>query len=405
MALCLATLSACNDTENKGGLIVDNKVEKGQMKPATSLPKDAAETGKENFARLAIDCVSKQYPNKISHVLNSQQDVKSPQQLHPSFYGCFDWHSAVHGHWMLVRLWGRDEVPNLDAEIEAILDRNLTDGNIAGERQYFMEADRDSFERPYGMAWLMQLSAELREISQGQGPKADKAKIYAKRLAPLEAIIGEKLKAWLPKLAYPIREGTHAQSAFAFGLIHDWSKIAKDEGMAKMIADTSMKFYAKDEACPLAYEPSGEDFLSPCLMEADLMRRIMPQDKFVAWFDKFLPNIPDADNDDWLPMGVVNDRSDGKLVHLDGLNLSRAWALEGIISALPADHPKRATLSAALTRHADTALQNVSGQFYSGGHWLASFATYLTTQRGINGPAQAANKTENAPKKEMEKSQ
>ena len=335
------------------------------------------------FARIALDCINKQYPNKISHVLTSRNDVAEPSALTPVFYGCFDWHSAVHGHWLLTRLWGQNSVADMDSEIEAALDANFTEEKIKGEIAYFNGEDRKAFERPYGIAWFLQLTAELKEISAGETEKAEKARLWLDRLKPLEVIITDRINEWIPKLAYPIRLGTHNQSAFAFGLFLDWARINGDAGMERLIADKALAFHRGDKNCPLSYEPSGEDFLSPCLMEADLIRRIMPQQEFAAWLTTFLPNIPKDGSGDWLAIGVVNDPTDGKLVHLDGVNLSRAWALQGIASALPQDDPRIGALIGSANLHGNAGEKSVSTPHYSGSHWLASFATYLRTQRGI----------------------
>ncbi|GAB5486851.1 MAG: DUF2891 domain-containing protein [Parasphingorhabdus sp.] len=335
------------------------------------------------FARIALSCINKQYPNKISHVMASAADVAEPAKLTPVFYGCFDWHSAVHGHWLLTRLWGEGLVPEMDSEIETALDGNFTEEKIAGEIAYFQTDGRASFERPYGLAWFLQLTAELNEISKGEGPKAEKAKIWLTRFQPLESIIEEKISDWIPKLAYPIRLGTHNQSAFAFGLFIDWARSNDNDLFEKLIADKALGFHKNDENCPLAYEPSGEDFLSPCLMTADLMRRVLAPDDFATWLSEFLPQIPTDGSADWLSIGVVNDPTDGKLVHLDGVNLSRAWALEGIASALPENDKRKAALLASAKMHGEAGEQSVSTPHYAGSHWLASFATYLRTKRGI----------------------
>ena len=357
-------------------------------------PADNAQTQlkpEHAFARTALSCINKQYPNKISHVMTSATDVAEPVKLTPVFYGCFDWHSAVHGHWLLARLWGQDTIPDMDAEIEAALDANFTDEKIAGEIAYFDGADRASFERPYGLAWFLQLTAELKEISQGDGEKAKKAKIWLDRFAPLEAIVVKRITDWVPKLAYPIRLGTHNQSAFAFGLFLDWARMNDDSNVENLIREKSLSFHRNDKNCPMAYEPSGEDFLSPCLMEADLMRRVMSQAEFASWLSEFLPQIPVDGSADWLDVGVVNDPTDGKLVHLDGVNLSRAWALEGIASALPDGDPRQASLLAASRIHGEIGEKSVSTPHYSGSHWLASFATYYRTKRGYKNAADSAS--------------
>jgi hypothetical protein len=382
-AVAILVLAACDALTEKGPIIAEKELSDDKSGPKT-LPQNKTKNDPDRrFARMALDCVNKQYPNKISHVLNSAEDVKSPQELYPAFYGCFDWHSSVHGHWLLTRLWGKGMVSELDGEIEAALARSFTAENIASEVAYFQGTDRGSFERPYGMAWFLQLMAELREIEKQGGEKGQKAAKFIEILAPLETTIVGKLKDWLPKLAYPIRLGTHNQTAFAFGLMMDWADKGGDEALGKLIAEKSLTFHRGDKDCPMAYEPSGEDFLSPCLMEADLMRRVMPKEEFATWLSEFLPDIPQDGKGGWLKTGIVNDPTDGKLVHLDGLNLSRAWALEGIASALPVGDKRVAALKAAAEEHAKTGLASVSSENYAGSHWLASFATYLTSKRGI----------------------
>ena len=333
------------------------------------------------FARLALDCVHREYPNKIGHVLNSDEDARTPSSLHPVFYGCFDWHSSVHGHWLLVRLLRTvppEQFPEgLHDQIISALQKSFTAQGVAEEVAYFQAENRKSYERPYGVAWFLQLTAELREW---QDPLAES---WLATLNPLEVVIVAQIKSWLPKLAYPIRLGTHNQSMFAFGLILDWAHAAGDTGMVSLIRERSLAFHLNDRNCPLDYEPSGEDFLSPCLMEADLMRRILEPDEFATWFGEFLPDIPTDGRGDWLATGIVNDPSDGKLVHLDGVNLSRAWNLENIAAALPDNDPRTASLLAASKLHAEAGIANVSAEHYEGSHWLASFATYLVTRRGI----------------------
>jgi len=333
------------------------------------------------FALLALECVHREYPNKIGHVLNADQDARTPSSLHPVFYGCFDWHSSVHGHWLLVRLLRTvqpDQFPQgLRERIIAALQQNFTAAGVNEEVAYFQAENRKSYERPYGVAWFLQLTAELREWKD---PLADE---WLEILSPLEVVIVAQLKSWLPNLAYAIRLGTHNQSMFAFTLILDWARVAGDTEMAELITERSLAFHLNDRQCPISYEPSGEDFLSPCLMEADLMRRIMPLAQFANWLGEFLPGIPIDGSGDWLATGIVKDPTDGKLVHLDGVNLSRAWNLENIAAALPENDPRRTALLAAAEIHAQTGIANVSAEHYEGSHWLASFATYLVTRRGI----------------------
>lgn len=330
---------------------------------------DAAAAGR--FAALALQCVHLEYPNKISHVLASDADVRAPRDLTPVFYGCFDWHSAVHGHWLLARLARLYPDSTFAAGARAALAASFTDARVAAELNYLQQAGRASFERPYGLAWLLQLTAELRSW-----PDPD-ARRWAATLAPIEQEARARIANWIPKLHYPIRVGEHSQTAFAFGLIRDWSEAAGDIEMRALIDRRSRDYYQADRACPLAYEPSGEDFLSPCLAEADLMRRVLSAGEFADWLGGFLPQLPQDGGTAWLAPGIVTDRSDPKLAHIDGLNLSRAWMLEGIASGLPTGDARRASLQATARQHAAAALPAVTGEHYEGGHWLGSFAVYL----------------------------
>ena len=331
----------------------------------------------ERFARLTLACVHKEYPNKISHVLNSDADVAPPRNLTPAFCGCYDWHSSVHGHWLLVRLLRTFPDASFAKPARDALKKSLTAENLKTEAAYLRGEGRASFERPYGLAWLLQLCAELREWDDPQ------AREMLGNLKPLEDAAVERLRTWLPKLSHPVRVGEHDQTAFALGLILDYARGKNDEGLTKLATDSARKFFLVDANCPLAYEPSGEDFLSPCLGEADVMRRVLPQAEFGKWLTQFLPQIPSTATADWLPIVVSPDPSDPKLAHLDGLNLSRAWMLQGILSVLPTDDPRRAALASAAEAHRRAGLAAVTGEHYEGGHWLGSFAVYLTTKRGI----------------------
>jgi hypothetical protein len=331
----------------------------------------------ERFANLALSCVAKEYPNKISHVLNSDADVASPRKLTPAFYGCYDWHSSVHGHWLLVRLAKTfPEAPFAKPAREA-LSKSLTAENLKEEAAYLRGTGRASFERPYGLAWLLQLIAELREWDDPQ------AREMLANLRPVEEATLERLKTWLPKLSHPVRIGEHNQSAFALGLMLDYARATGNEEFARLLTEKTRQFYLADKDCALNYEPSGEDFLSPCLGEADATRRVLAPREFGKWLLHFLPRIPSMAKADWLPVAVSPDPSDPKLAHLDGLNLSRAWMLEGIVSGLPADDKRRPALVAAAEAHRRAGLAAVTGAHYEGGHWLGSFAVYLVTQRGI----------------------
>jgi hypothetical protein len=331
----------------------------------------------ERFARLALACVHKEYPNKIAHVMSGDEDARPPRELTPAFYGCYDWHSSVHGHWLLARLARLQPDAPLAAEARQALGRSLTPANLAAEAAYLRGAGRASFERPYGLAWLLQLSAELREWGSSD------AKAWSAALEPLERAAAARLREWLPKLTQPIRVGEHSQTAFSLGLVLDWARAAGDDETRRLVEQRSRDFYGRDRACPLAYEPSGEDFLSPCLGEADLMRRVLPGPELVAWLDGFLPQLPRDGRTAWLPPGIVSDPGDPKLAHLDGLNLSRAWMLEGIASALPSADARVSALRATAALHREKGLAAVTGEHYEGGHWLGSFAVYLVTSRGL----------------------
>nr|WP_233343109.1 DUF2891 domain-containing protein [Hyphomonas sp. Mor2] len=344
--------------------------------PAIS-ERPAPVTTEDRFAILALDCIHREYPNKISHVLQSDEDSRPPRELTPAFYGCFDWHSSVHGHWLLTRILTTQPDSVFADEIRDALAESFTAEKMAGELAYYTTEGRGSFERPYGIAWYLQLVAELEESDDPQ------LTAWRETLRPLEDAIVEQVRGWLPRLAYPVRLGTHNQTAFAFGLMLDYARTVGNDEFASELEQKSLDFHQSDVNCPLAYEPSGEDFLSPCLMEADLMRRVMSQQEFSVWLSYFLPQIPINGGSDWLEPGIVLDASDGKLVHLDGVNLSRAWALEGIASALPDTDPRIPALMAAHAQHRDVGIAAVSDEHYSGSHWLASFATYLTTRRGI----------------------
>ena len=343
---------------------------------------DAAASAR--FANLALACIDKEYPNKLSHSLNSDADVAPPRKLTPAFYGCYDWHSSVHGHWLLVRLIRTfPDAPFAQPAREA-LRGSLTPENIAQEAAYLRAPGRASFERPYGLAWLLQLAAELHEWNDPQ------AREMAANLRPVELAAVARLTEWLPKLSNPVRIGEHSQSAFALGLALDYARSIGDTKFEELLQASIRRFYQNDKNCPLDYEPSGEDFLSPCLGEADAMRRVLPSNEFAPWLKNFLPQIPSgapsgfAGGPPWLTTVRSTDPSDPRLAHLDGLNLSRAWMLEGIASALPANDGRLPAIRAAAEAHKAAGLQAVTGEHYEGGHWLGSFAVYLVTARGIN---------------------
>lgn len=339
-----------------------------KSKPETiSITQEAASL----LAKLPLRCIRQEYPNKLDHVMNDAMEVKGPRALHPAFYGCFDWHSCVHGHWMLVRLLRL--YPNLPEakEIRTALDENLSAENIKVETQYLDQKNRQSFERTYGWAWLLKLSEELHGWNDPDGQR------WARNLQPLAQALSERLAAFLPKQNYPIRTGVHPNTAFALGFAMDYAKAMGDAKLEKLVVERSHAYYFKDAKYPAAWEPGGEDFFSPALEEADLMRRVLKPVVFQAWFHRFLPGIALGRPKSLLSPAVVTDRTDPKLVHLDGLNLSRAWCMRSIAAALPKADPARRILIQEGAAHAKAALAHVASGDYAGEHWLASFAIFL----------------------------
>jgi hypothetical protein len=329
------------------------------------------------FAELALNCIHREYPGKVSHVMNSAEDAKPPHELTPVFFGCYDWHSAVHGHWLLARLCRTHPDGAFVARARAALSQSFTADKVAAELAYLHGEGRKSFERPYGLAWLLQLSAELHEWDD---PQANR---WASTIEPLEQEAAQRIKDWLPKLSHPIRTSEHSQTAFAMGLILDWARCRGDREMIDLIERRARDYYINDRGANLSFEPDGQAFLSPIIAEADLMRRILKPAEFAAWLGAFWPGLSLDDSPGWLPPAVVTDKTDGKLVHLDGLNLSRAWMLEGIAAGLPPGDPRIPSLRGAAREHRQAGLEAVTGEHYEGGHWLASFAVYLVTRRGL----------------------
>jgi len=324
-----------------------------------------------HFAQLALKCVSKEYPNKPDHTINDGNDVKSPRAMHPAFYGCFDWHSSVHGHWMLVRLLRL--FPDLPegSQIRNALNANLSAENLRVEVAYLNQPNRQSFERTYGWAWLLKLAQVL------QGWNDEDGKLWAGNLQPLADALAQKYLSFLPKQTYPIRTGVHPNTAFGLAFALDYAVASGNKQLASLIEERSRTYFGKDANYPAAWEPGGEDFFSPALIEADLMRRVLKPTEFEQWFHRFLPDLTKDEPKTLLHPAVVTDRTDPKLVHLDGLNLSRAWCMRSIAAALPEKDPARQILAQAATEHAKDALAHVASGNYEGEHWLASFAVFL----------------------------
>jgi hypothetical protein len=332
------------------------------------------------MAALALAAVHREYPNHLALLLRGDADLAPPRELTPAFFGSFDWHSAVHGHWTLVRLARLFPRAPFAADARAALDRSLTSANMEREVAYVGAAGREGFERPYGLAWLLQLAAELREWDD------DRARGWHAALAPLESLAVARLGVWLPKLARPLRSGEHAQSAFAMGLALDWARVAGDRAFARLLTTRARAFHLRDARAPIGWEPSGHDFLSPVLGEADLMRRVLRPRDFARWLTGLLPELTKPAGRRWLTPLRSPDPSDGKLSHLDGLSLSRAWMLEGIAAALPSRDRRVSVLTRAARAHRRAGLAAVTDEHYAGAHWLASFAVYLETGRGITRP-------------------
>jgi hypothetical protein len=338
------------------------------------------------IADMVLACIHREFPSHMCHLMWRAEDARPPRELTPAFYGSFDWHSSVHGHWCLVRLARHCPEASWRARALAAVGASLTPERLAGELAYLNGEGRRGFERPYGLAWLLQLCAELREWTSAM-PASDADAAAAGRwlaaLTPLEALAAERMLALLAQLPWPVRGGEHSQTAFALGLLLDWARAAGRDDVRRAVCDRAAAFYGGDQAAPVAYEPSGHDFLSPALGEADLMRRVRGGVSYADWLAGFLPEPTTALARGWLVPVESPDRSDGKLSHLDGLNLSRAWMLEGIAAALAEAHPWRVPLARAAQQHAAAGLASVPAEHYSGMHWLGSYAVYLLTHRGL----------------------
>ena len=318
------------------------------------------------FAALALAHLTREYPNKLTHSLAGPEDVRSPRELHPIFYGSYDWHSCVHGYWLVLRLLDRyPELPQAQA-IRGVMDTHFTEANVAGELAYLSLPHNRGFERPYGWGWLLALAGQLNRM---RSPEADR---WAAALVPLAGAIAERFMEFLPKASYPLRVGTHFNTAFALALALDFARGAGHTALATVIEDTACRWHERDADCQ-CWEPSGDEFLSPALMEAELMRRVLPLDAFSKWFDRFLPRLAQREPATLFVPATVTDRSDGKIAHLDGLNLSRAWCQRSLARALPDGDPRKTLLEAAAETHLDVALAHVAGD-YMGEHWLATFA-------------------------------
>jgi len=327
-----------------------------------------------HFSRLVLKSIQREYPNYLQHVLESDADARTPRDLHPAFYGCFDWHSCVHGHWLLAHLLRRfPDLPEAP-QIRSVLSASLTAENLLAEAAYFAHPGRQSFERPYGWAWLLKLDNEL------LGWEDEDAQRWRNALQPLSREIVAKYLAFLPRQDYPVRAGVHSNTAFGLTFALDYARALGIDGLEQLLVERSRTYFASDTDYPTRYEPSGDDFLSPALVEADLMRRVLSADEFRSWFARFLPQLASGAQVSVLMPAEVLDRTDPKLVHLDGLNLSRAWCLRAIAAHLPVGDATRARLADAAQRHAEAALPHVASGDYMGEHWLATFAVYMLAE-------------------------
>jgi hypothetical protein len=319
------------------------------------------------LARIPMACLNKEYPNKLNQVLGNMEDLKNPEVLHPAFYGCFDWHSSVHGHWMLIKLVKLfPEIPE-KTEIFRIMDQNLRAENIKAEIEYFQGEYNKTYERTYGWAWLLKLAQELNDWDHPKG------KTWLANILPLADLIREKYTDFLPNLTYPIRTGEHPNTAFGLSLAYDYATSLNDTTFIQLIESRSKDYYLEDKNCPISWEPNGFDFLSPCLEEANLMEKILSTEHFQAWITDFMPDFSSV------TPAIVSDRSDPKIVHLDGLNFSRAWCLLGISNSMPKSGKDQLIRKAG--EHFNTSFPHLSSGNYEGEHWLTSFALLaLTTQ-------------------------
>lgn len=326
--------------------------------------------GGSHFAKLALSCIQKEFPNKLGQVLKDKNALKRPKDLHPTFYGCFDWHSSVHGHWMLVRLL--KTFPDLPEApmIRKMLGTNMSAENIQGEVAYLKTASK-SWERMYGWSWLMKLSEELYDWKDTDGKK------WKQNLQPLTDLIIERYLDFLPKQTYAVRTGVHPNTAFGLSFALDYAKKSNHKSLEKMIISRAKDYYLNDTDCPADWEPSGEDFLSACLEEAQLMSKVLPAKEFQNWFKKFLPK---KKMKALTTPAEVSDRSDPKLVHLDGVNLSRAWCIYGLLSYVKKKKNKK-LLTKAAEKHLNVTVPYIASEYYEGTHWLASFAVFALTRR------------------------
>jgi hypothetical protein len=335
------------------------------------------------FAAVVLGHVTREYPHKPDQVLTGPGELQSPRTLHPIFYGSFDWHSCVHGYWLLARLLRRcPDIPQSES-IRALFRTAFTPTHVSAELAYLARPYTGAFERPYGWAWLLMLAAELAKH------EGDEARRWSAALAPLADAFAQRFVAYLPKATWPTRTGAHSNTAFALTLALDYAVVCRHQDLAETVTQTARRWYLGDRDCQ-AWEPGGEDFLSPCLMEAECMRRVLAQAEFVPWFDRFLPRLERQDPATIFEPAAVSDRTDGRIAHLDGLNLSRSWCWSSLASVMPASDQRRIVMVDAANRHLEASLHHIADH-YMGEHWLATFATLaLEAQDDASPPRIAA---------------
>ena len=362
--LCILALN-CNTSK-------EDKKETPQTKPIELVKTIILNLKQANkLANLPLDCINTEYPNRLSQTLGGSEDLKSPTQLHPAFYGCFDWHSSVHGHWSLVSLLKSfPNIENADAIKQKLL-QNISKENIEAEVAYFGGKHNKSYERTYGWAWLLKLAEELHTWDD------ETARQLETNLQPLTELVVSKYIEFLPKLNYPQRVGTHTNTAFGLSFAYDYAEVVNNEALKNAIKNRAFYFFEKDKGCPMSWEPSGSDFLSPCLEEAALMKRLLSLEAYKLWLNDFLPQLKAESFS--LEVGIVSDRTDGHLVHLDGVNFSRAWSLNKIAEGLP----EYSHLKNIANQHINYSLPSIFGDSYEGGHWLGSFAIYALNSTNV----------------------
>ncbi len=316
------------------------------------------------LSKLPLSCMNTEYPNRLGQTLGDEEDLKAPKILHPAFYGCFDWHSSVHGHWSLVSLL--KQYPNIEngVQVREKLSNNISRENIADEVIYFKGKHNKIYERTYGWAWLLKLAEELHTWNDPLGRELEN------NLQPLTDLIVDRFIEFLPKLNYPIRVGEHPNTAFGLAFAWDYANTVGNDKLKIAIEQRAKDFYLNDISCPISWEPGGYDFLSPCLEEAAMMLRVLSENEYKKWIKKFLPQLTKSDFD--LVPGIVSDRTDGKLVHLDGVNFSRAWCLNEIAN----EYIEYSHLKQIANKHINYSLPSIVDDNYEGGHWLGSFAIY-----------------------------